>query len=48
MSIKPTVQKIIGKQQIDTMPDRDNFDFPKFSSGYIEDLASWVIQRTKQ
>ena len=33
---------------IKTMPNRNNFDFPKFSSGYIEDLTNWVIQRTKQ
>jgi dienelactone hydrolase len=33
---------------IKSMPDRNNFDFPKFSSGYIEDLTNWVIQCTKQ
>ena len=33
---------------IKTVPDRNNFDFPKFSSGYIEDLTNWVVERTKQ
>jgi dienelactone hydrolase len=32
---------------IKTIPNRNNFDFPKFSSDYVEHLTNWIIQRTK-
>ncbi len=32
---------------IKTTPDRNNFDFPKFSSGYIEDLTNWIVEKAK-
>jgi esterase/lipase len=31
---------------IKTMPDRNNFDFPKYVNGYIDDLTKWIIERT--
>lgn len=32
---------------IKNTPDRNNFDFPKFSPGYIDDLTNWIVQRAK-
>jgi pimeloyl-ACP methyl ester carboxylesterase len=27
--------------------DRDNFDFPKFAEGYIEELTGWIVKQSK-
>jgi|GEM_PF-2469136 len=32
---------------IKSIPDRSNFDFPKFAGGYIEDMANWILQNGK-
>lgn len=32
---------------IKTLPDRNNFDFPKFANGYIDDLTKWIVEKAK-
>jgi uncharacterized protein len=32
---------------IKTVPDRANFDFPKFAKGYINDLTKWIVEQAR-
>jgi uncharacterized protein len=32
---------------IKKMPNRNNFDFPKFANGYIDDLTKWIVEKAK-
>jgi esterase/lipase len=32
---------------IKTTPDRNNFEFPKYAIGYIDDLTKWLVEQTR-